>query len=107
MDGGELEGCNRGPRPLPNPCGYLPWAAKGLLLSKLKCPETGEPAGSRARNVGAVASACLPFSSASLSPSSSESSASSVTCVLEVRREDAEEGLVDRDGALDLTAGAS
>ena len=57
MDGGELEGCNRAPRPLPNLCGYLPWAAKGLFLSELKCPETGGPAGSRDLNVGAVAAA--------------------------------------------------
>lgn len=100
MDGGELEGCNRAPRPLPNLCGYLPWAAKGLFLSELKCPETGGPAGSRDLNVGAVAAAGLPPSSASLSPSPSESPAPSEACVLE-------DGRVDPDGALDLAAGMS
>lgn len=72
MDGGELE-VQPGSPPLPNLCGYLPWAAKGLFLSELKCPETGGPAGSRDLNVGAVAAAGLPPSSASLSPSPSES----------------------------------
>lgn len=105
MDGGELEGCSRSPRPLPNRLGYLVWAAKGLFLNKLKCPETGGPAGSRARDVGAVASACLPFSSVSLSPAPSEASPPSEACVLEETPEDEDD--LDCDGALDLVPGVS
>lgn len=102
MDGAELESCNLGPRPLPSLFGYLPWAAKGLFL---KCPETGGPAGSRARSVGAVALARLSSSSASSSPSPSEVSALSGACVLGESREETEEDLVGCDGALALAAG--
>lgn len=104
MDCGELEGCSRGPRPMPNLLGDLPLAAKGLCLSKWKCPEAG-----RARSVWAVASACLPPSSLSPlpSPSPSEASAPAETCVLDERREETEEDMVDRDGALELVAGVS
>lgn len=107
MAGAALESCNRGPAPPPSLFGYLPWAAKGLCLCKLKCPETGAPAGSRARSVGTVALACLPSSPASLSPSPSEVSALSETCVLGESREETEEDLVGCDGTLDLAAGAS
>lgn len=107
MDGAELESCNLGPRPLPSLFGYLPWAAKGLFLCELKCPETGAPAGSRARGVGTAALARLPSSSAALSPSPSEASALSETCVLGERREDMEEDSVGCDGAWGLAAGAS
>lgn len=92
---------------MPNLCGYLPWAAKGLFLSELKCPDTGGPAGSRDLNVGAVAAAGLPPSSASLSASPSESPAPSEACVLEEGWEEAADGRVDPDGALGLEAGAS